>query len=76
MPKRQHRQIFWTVGTRDFRTLMAERFASPEGAGRYRDREHLDGWIVIQVDHSKPGRVYSSPELPGGPVAMPAAGTF
>ena len=70
------RHRFWTVGTPDFRTLMAEKFASPEGAGRYRDRERLAGWIVIEVDFSNPERVYSSPELPGGPVALPAAGSF
>lgn len=67
---------YWTIGTRDFRNLLDVELASPEAASRYRDEARLESWVVVGVSETANGRAYMSPEMPGGPVALPAAGTF
>ena len=70
-------RTYWTVGTRDFRTLIAHEFMSADCAERYRTRQGLEDWVLVNVSVAMNGnRVYYSPEQPKGPVVTPAAGTF
>lgn len=67
----------WTLGTRDFRNILAFDFSSRAAAERYMARYRLDEWVVLNVTETEHGRrSYSSPDLPEGPLSVPVAGTF
>lgn len=67
---------FWTVGTRDFRNILGVEFKSSEAAKSFLDWARLSEWVVVNVTETDTGRAYMSPDLPEGPRALPAAGTF
>ncbi len=67
---------YWTIGTRDLRTLLSLEFATAAAATAYRDSENYEGWIVVRVAETETGRAYQSPEMPGGPEYSPAPGSF
>lgn len=67
---------YWTIGTRDFRHIMSVELASHEAAMQYREDVSLADWVIVSVSETETGRAYVSPEMPAGPIVMPAAGSF